>query len=140
MSCISKIGDRQSEFEFFQQVIHNPAVTTCCGPVVKLGFDSRAMSMFSSAMDSLGLSEDYLDLFAHEVLDSVHLAMSMCAKHWIRHAQAISTIATHQNNTEWQEFAYYIFRLTCKVNDWDYKEILNFAKTAEALANEGLND
>jgi hypothetical protein len=137
MSCISKLDGGQSEFEFFQQITQNPAVTTCCGPVIKLGFDGPAMTTFSNAMNALGLSEDYLDLFDHEVLDSVHLALSMCAKHWIRHAQAISTIATHTENTQWQEFAYYVFRLTCQVNNWDYKEILNFAKTAEALADEG---
>jgi hypothetical protein len=140
MSCISDIEGRQSEFEFFQQNTQNPAVTTCCGPIVKLGFDKVAMSIFAAAMDSLGMSEDYLDLFDHEVLDSIHLTMTMCAKHWIRHAQAVSTIATHTENQEWQEFAYYIFRLTCQICGWDYKEILNFAKTAEALADEGNND
>lgn len=128
MSCEQKSEGNQTEFEFFQQMQANRFVTSCCGPVVEIGFNSDNLSWFSNALEELGLSPDYLDFYDPSVLDSSHMSLTMCSKHWIEHCTAVSGIADKVKNTNWMHLAYYTFRVVCLSNNWDYKEVLNYSK------------
>lgn len=131
MSCQASTKGAQTEFEFFQQLTDYPDAIICCGPLTQIGFTGHSVTAFAKALERIGCSPDYLDLFDHEVLDSGHLSYIMCAKHWIKHSQGVAKISHTANNSEWEQLAYYIFRVTCMVNEWDYKEIVNYVSTAD---------
>lgn len=131
MSCQTSAEGVQTEFEFFQQLTDHPDVLICCGPLTQIGFTGYSVTTFAKALVQIGCSSDYLDLFDHEVLDSGHLSYIMCAKHWIRHSQGVAKISHAAGNPEWEQLAYYIFRVTCMANEWDYKEIVNYVSTAD---------
>ena len=124
---------KQTEFEFFQDLKEHPEVIMCAGPVTQIGFTGPTLTEFNRALHRLGVSEDYLDLYEHEVLDSGHMSIYMCAKHWFHHAQGVGTIAAEVNNSDWEQIGYHLFRVTCMTNGWDYKEVLNFIQTASSL-------
>ncbi len=132
MACQGEGLEKQTEFEFFQQLQRNPDVLICAGPLTQIGFVTPALTEMTQALVRIGCSQDYLDLYEQEVLDSGHMSLKMCAKHWVHHAKGIGTIAVELNNDTWEQLAYFIFRVTCLTNDWDYKEVLNFVKTIES--------
>ena len=100
MSCQTSTDGRQTEFEFFQQLKDHPDVIICCGPLTQIGFTRHSLKEFQRALVAIGCSEDYLDLFDHEVLDSGHLSFIMCAKHWITHSQGVAKISHISNKNE----------------------------------------
>lgn len=133
MGCHNSGQPGQTEFDFFQELQKSPEILICAGPLTQIGMTGIALTEMKRALVRVGCSDDYLDLYDHEVLDSGHMSLTMCAKHWIHHAKGIGTIAAEVNNDTWEQLAYYIFRVTCLSNEWDYKEILNYVKTVEAF-------
>lgn len=133
MGCQISVEAGQTEFEFFQQIREYPDVLICCGPLTQMGFTNYSAKSFAKALVEIGCSPDYLDLFDHEVLDSGHLSYIMCAKHWITHSQGVAKISHSTGNDDWEQLAYYIFRVTCMTNEWDYKELVNYVSTSDKL-------
>lgn len=129
MTCQSTILDRQTEFDFFQQLIENHETINCCGPLTPLGFTRTSMAVIHKSMAKIGLPVGYLDNYSPEVLDSSHMSLTMCPKHWILHARGIGKLAEQTEDDVLHQLAYYIFRLVCLTNEWDYKEILNYASS-----------
>lgn len=132
MTCHSTVVGRQTEFEFYQQLRHNHETVECCGPLTTMGFTRTSMQAMQGAMAKIGLPEGYLDRYNPEVLDSAHMSLTMCPKHWILHARGIGTLGEQTDNDALNQLAYFIFRFTCMTNDWDYKEILNYASSVGA--------
>jgi hypothetical protein len=133
MSCQHTVKGKQTEFEFYQHMQLFPDVGDCSGPVTIMGFTRYSYKAFRLALDRIGLSENYLEHYDPQPFDLDTLSLSMCVKHWIFHARGISTIGDHDNNEEWQQLAYYMFRYCCLSNEWDYKEIVNYAHSAGSV-------
>ena len=129
MTCQSTTTGRQTEFEFFQQLRQNHETVLCCGPLTEIGFTKPSMAVIHKSMADIGLPEGYLDNYSPELLDSSHMSLTMCPKHWILHARGIGKLAEQTDDDVLHQLAYYIFRLVCLTNDWDYKEILNYASS-----------
>jgi hypothetical protein len=134
VSCTSSVN-AQSEFEFFRQLTENPDIMDCCGPIVRIGFTEDSIHVISLALAALDLSIDYLDMFDFQMLDSTK-SYAMCSKHWIEHAKKFGSIAVHVNDGLLAQLAYYIFRVVCLSNNWDYKEVLNYTKTASNIKEQ----
>jgi hypothetical protein len=133
MTCQSTVEGRQSEFDFFRQMIETPEMFECCGPLTTIGFTRPSMSTFHSAIAKMGLVEGHLDSYDPKMLDSSHMSLTMCPKHWILHARGVGKLAEDEDSEILAHLAYYLFRVTCLTNEWDYKEILNYAKTAGSI-------
>jgi hypothetical protein len=110
-----------------------PDVYDCAGPVTQIGLTRYSYKAFRSALDLIGLSDDYLEHYDPEPLDIDTLCLSMCVKHWLFHARGISTIAETTDNEEWNQLAYFMVRYSCLSNEWDYKEIVNYAHSAGSV-------
>lgn len=136
MPCQATVVDSQAEYEFFVQTLANPALNSCCGPLVALSFQDPARSQLLSALAEFDLDASYLDIFDLILLESGELMITMCTKHWIKHSQAIATVAFSHNHEQWAELAYYIYRLLCKANGWDYKEISNYIRNNSTQEKE----
>jgi len=132
MVC-SKTVEQQSEFDFFQQIASKANTTECGGPITPMAFTRPSLDAFVEALDNLNLREDHLDFFAHQVIDSEHLGIEMCARHWLQHSTSIGTMAISIDNKAWSKLAYHLFRTLCNSNGWDYKEIINYASTVNTL-------
>jgi hypothetical protein len=125
--------DTQDEYEFFTQATERPGLTYCCGPLTPLGFVDPARSQFFTILAHLKVPANYLDNFDTQVLDSGVLIITMCAKHWINHSQAITKVALSESVAEWHELAYTVYRQVCTLHNWDFKEISNYFSTIEIL-------
>lgn len=136
MSCLDVAEKGQSEFDFFQQLTYSKEVYQCAGPITRIGFTAPALKEVQKLIDDIGLDSNYLDRYDPEVLDSAHLSLAMCPKHWMQHSLAMATKAEQENNDLWEQLAYYVFRVVCLSNEWDYKEVLNYTKTASTLKGE----
>lgn len=136
MGCQHTVKNRQTEFEFYQHMQLFNDVMHCSGPITQIGFTRYSYSAFMKALIDIGLSEGYLENYDPEFLDSDTLSLSMCVKHWIFHSRGISTIAETTKNAELDQLAYYMFRYSCLSNDWDYKEIVNYAHNAGSVNPE----
>lgn len=133
MSCQGSGKPDATEFDFFQQMLKYPDILICCGPLTQIGFTGPSLLEFRNALMAAGCSEDYLDLYEHEVLDSGYMSVKMCAKHWIEHARSAGAAGIAHSNPAWETIASHIFKVTSLTNDWDFKEILNFVKTVYAV-------
>jgi hypothetical protein len=133
MPCKVSTEEGQSEYEFFQQELNHPHTDYCCGPLIPLGFVNPALSHFFHALMALGADYDYLDNFELALIDSKIVLVTMCSRHWFKHSGAIGTLAEKQNNGDWMEISYYIFKLVCLTNNWDYKEMTNYIQTLNSL-------
>lgn len=131
MPCIYTAEEGQSEFDFFIQLKANPALTSCCGPIVVLGFTGNALDSLQEAILTMDLPEDYLDTFNATLLDSEVLLVSMCSRHWMKHSEAIATLGVNYKVEPWVEIAYYIYTYLCITNKWDYKEVANYTRTTK---------
>ncbi len=129
MTCLSTTIGNQTEFEFFQQLRSNHDTPSCCGPLTTIGFTKPSMAVVHRSMERIGLPDGYLDNYSPELLDSSHMSLTMCPKHWILHARGIGKLAENTDDDVLHQLAYYIFRLVCLTNNWDYKEILNYASS-----------
>lgn len=136
MTCQKTVEGRQAEFAFFQQMVDRMETELCCGPLTTIGFSKISMEYMHKAMQTIGLAEGYLDNYEPTLLDSTHMSLTMCPKHWIMHSRGISKLAEDTNSDSLRQLAYSMFRYTCLTNEWDYKEILNYAKSAEAIQPE----
>lgn len=132
MTCQDSVNGRQTEFEFSQQVRHNDRTEQCCGPLTTIGFTRNSMGFMHEAMSSIGMPEGYLDRYDPKMLDSTHMSLTMCPKHWMLHSKAISKLAEQIDSDALHQLAYFMFRYTCLSNDWDYKEIVNYASSIGA--------
>lgn len=132
MSCQSNAEDNQSEFNFFQQMLKHSEVHECCGPLTTIGFTRGSLSSFQKALDLIGLQQNYLDNYDPQVLDSTHMSLTMCPKHWIMHSRGVGKLALEINDESLGQLAYFIYRYTCLTNQWDYKEIINYAKSVSS--------
>jgi hypothetical protein len=128
MSCAQTVESRQTEFEFFQQMLENKPVTRCCGPLVEIGFTRSSLLLFNEALTEIGLKNDYLDFYDPHVLDSSHMSFTMCSRHWAEHCTSTYAIGEKLDNRLWKDLSFYIFRVFCLTNEWDYKEIVNYFK------------
>lgn len=133
MPCHETVEDLQTEYEFFSQISEHPSLGDCCGPLTCVGLAHPALGQFLAALELLAVPSDYLDSFQTQVLDSGMLVITMCARHWFKHSQAIVTIGETYEHPELSQLSYYLYRVVCKVNKWDYKEITNYLKTIETL-------
>jgi hypothetical protein len=131
MCCLITCESEQSEFEFFQQL--NNLQSNCAGPLTIIAFTQASLAAITSALLKSGQGLGYLDSYQHEVLDSSHSSFIMCAKHWIETTQKIGKVGVEFNNEIWLQLSFYIFRVLCLTNDWDYKEIVNYLKTLHIL-------
>jgi len=132
MVC-QKTVEGQSEFGFFQQITSEPNVLVCGGPLTFIAFTRYSLDIFVEALDELKVAEDHLDFFAHQVIDSEHMAIEMCARHWLQHSTTVGTLAIAAKNESWSKLAYHILRIMCKANNWDYKEIINYGSTVSKI-------
>ena len=135
MSCQMTVHDSQTEFEFFQQLIQSYP-SDCCGLLTTLEFTPQIYALLELTLTKMGMQGEYLDRYDPVMLDSFNLRLTMCPKHWIQHAQAIGSYALGIDRVELQRLALSIFRHTCTINNWDYKEILNYSKTVSMLNAE----
>jgi len=133
MSCHLTVLDTQDEYEFFTQFTERPGLVSCCGPLTPLGFLDPARTQFFNVLEHLNVPINYLDNFDTQVLDSGVLIITMCAKHWINHSQAISMKAEAENIDHWHELAETIYKQVCIAHDWDFKEISNYITTIKTL-------
>lgn len=133
MPCRETTEEKQSEFEFFQQLTTFPDPKICCGPKVLLGFAGPALNRLHEVVAALGLDSNYLDTYEATLLESGVLLITMCSRHWMKHSEAITTAAIYAENDSWVGLAYYIYTFMCTINQWDYKEITNYTKTANFL-------
>jgi len=136
MSCQETTEGRQTEYEFFQQLLANKKIIDCAGPLTRIGFTSPALAALQVALLKIGLTQEYLDNYLPQVLDSAHMSLEMCPKHWIQHAQGLGTLGAQHDNDTWEQLAYYIFRVVCLSNSWDYKEILNYTKSVKSIKED----
>lgn len=132
MSCTTNTPN-QTEFEFFQELTAHPQLEICCGPVTMLGFTPDVFLLFQQIMCEVGMQDTYLDRYDRRVVDFGLEALTMCAKHWVEHSKVIGTKAFEVTNEYYAELAYSTFRLVCINNEWDYREVLNYTKTANSL-------
>lgn len=136
MSCQETI-ERQNEFEFFQQLLEHMSAPECCGPVNRIGFTQSSLIALAVGIRQLGLDEDeFLAQFEPVKIDSGTESFAMCSKHWIVFSKYIGTEAVKIKNEALGQLAYYIFRVVCLNNDWDYKEVLNYIKTANDIKED----
>lgn len=138
MTCQKTIDEQQTELNFFHQLTANPDPAVCCGPIVTLGFLGPVLDGLRDIISALDLPPDYLDTFDSSLLDSGVLLVMMCSRHWMKHSEAIATVGIHHDNDFWLEIAYYIYTFMCQVNNWDYKEITNYTKTANFLKQKDI--
>ena len=134
MPCRSKVT-KQTEFDFFQQLKGVSALNQCCGPITTLGFTPNTMIVFARALEQLKVPDNYLDVFEHTVVDSTHILINMCARHWIRHAVTLGELGQSDKNEDLVDLAEMIYQYTCVTNEWDYKEILNYMSTLAQYSN-----
>jgi hypothetical protein len=128
VSCQDTTQGRQTEFDYFQQLLSS-SNNKCCGPLTRIGFTAPTLSAANKALAQLNIGSDYLDNYSPEVLDSAHMSLEMCPKHWIEHARILGNLALKHEDELWSQLAYYVFRVVCLSNSWDYKEILNYTKS-----------
>jgi hypothetical protein len=121
---------KQSEYEYFTEILSKPDMLKCAGPLTPIGFVDPALSQLHEVLIKLELGVEFLDNFQTVLLESNIFVVNMCAKHWFKHSQAIATAADSFQRPEWIELATLIFKMTCVANNWDYKEIYNYTITS----------
>lgn len=126
MSCTQTVGSDQSEFDFFLQLKDRRDMHLCCGPIIPVGFGPSVMRIFRTALIVMGSSADYLDRYDPVMLDSSDICLTMCSRHWIQHVDALKIGGKETENAEWDDLAFYIFKVVCLVNAWDGKELSNY--------------
>lgn len=139
MSCNITTEEKQTEYEFFCQLLNNPALNSCCGPLVPVSFTPINLKIFCQGLQHLAVQDNYLDSFQTLMLDSGIFLIVMCSKHWIVHSTALAQIGYAESVPEWGEVSHYLFRLVCELNKWDYKEIMNYLKTVETAKHKGMS-
>ncbi len=133
MTCID--SGSQTEFEFFQQLSRDIDNNTCAGPKTCIGFTLPSLDLIKVLFFQTTSDPDFIDTLNPTMLDSSCVVLSMCAKHWIIKALEFSIISEKFEGTELiTELSFFIFKLTCLSNDWDYKEVTNYTKN---LITEG---
>jgi hypothetical protein len=128
MSCKISTEGRQTEFEFYQQMMNTPDGTHCCGPKLAIGLTRDSMKSFLDFLvqHKLTIGTEYLDKFDPVVIDSQHLSLTMCARHWFQHADLLGNAGEVYDTDAWDHLSFFIFRVTCIMNSWDTKEITNY--------------
>lgn len=134
MTCQTTISNKhQSEFEYFQQMASRPDSSQCCGPLTMLAFSSESLIMLHEGLTAAGVSSVDIDNFTSSMLDSSHLGYLLCAKHWMELVKKLGKVSLGNTNDNWIQLSFYIFRVLCLTNDWDYKEIMNYTKTLNTI-------
>jgi hypothetical protein len=128
MSCVHSIEGRQTEFEFYCQLVASPDSETCCGPVTHVVFDRTSMQSMFILFGAMNKNEGYLDRFDPQVLDSRNLRLTMCARHWLQHADILHKFSHTYHRHDWEEIAFYINKATHLLNAWDEKELSNYLR------------
>ncbi len=126
MSCVSTVGTKQTEFEFYQQLMNIQDSSQCCGPKYHLVLSKLNVSQLAELLEVVGVSVDYLDTFDPEVLDSQYLSLTMCARHWLQIQDLLHEGSHQTGNDSWNDLSFYIFKMTCLLNGWDSKEMQNY--------------
>lgn len=137
MSC-STTDKEQSEFEYFQQSLKAKQPEQCVGILTQLTFTPEAYSSFNLACKTIPMDGDYLDRYDPIMLDSSHIQLTMCSKHWILHAKTFAAMGERFNSAPWKLLALHMFKAVCFLNNWDHKELFNFIKTADELIKKDL--
>ncbi len=127
MTCID--SGSQTEFEFFQQLSRDVGTITCSGPKTCIGFTLPSLELMKILFLQTTSDPDFIDTLNPTMLDSSCVVLSMCAKHWIIKALEFSAIGdTFEDPDLINEISFFIFKITCLSNDWDYKEVTNYTK------------
>lgn len=128
MSCDTTVEGRQTEFDFYQQLMNTPNGSDCCGPKTAIGFTRPTMQILVNFVLSAGRPPEYLDTYDPQVLGSTQLSLTMCARHWFQHSDLLHKASHLANRSDWNELSFYLFEVTCFLNDWDVKEISNYLR------------
>lgn len=126
MSCIDTVEGKQTEFDFYRQLMASNEATQCCGHKVSISFSRPVMTSFLQFIISSGKHPDYLDRFEPVMIGSSHMSLTMCARHWLQHSDLLHTASHVADRDDWNDLSYYIFKVTCSLNDWDAKELSNY--------------
>ncbi len=127
MTCID--SGHQTEFEFFQQLSKNIDDTTCAGPKTCIGFTLPSLELMKVLFFHTTSDPDFIDTLNPTMLDSSCVVLSMCAKHWIIKALEFNLVGEKLEDTDLvTEVSFFIYKLTCLSNNWDYKEVTNYTK------------
>lgn len=128
MSCMRTVEGRQTEFDFFQQLVSTPSGDICCGPLTHVVFDEMSMRNLLVLLGSINLGDDYLDRFDLKVLDSHNLRLTMCARHWLQHVDIVHQASHTYHRHDWEDIAFYVYKSTMLLNGWDEKELSNYLR------------
>ena len=126
MTCLKTVDGKQTEFEFYRQMVDSPNAQTCCGPNISIGFSRPLISLWKDLLEITGRSLKYLDSFQPLVLDSNHIALTMCARHWLQYSSIFQEAGQELNRDSWIDLAHYLFHITCLMASWDSKELTNY--------------
>ena len=128
MSCLRTVEGRQTEFEFFRQMIEKPDGDACCGPITHVVFDKISTQSLFILFGSMNQDENYLDKFDFKVLDSNNIRLTMCARHWLQHVDILHKASHAYHRHDWNDIAFYVYKVTCLLNAWDEKELSNYLR------------
>lgn len=129
MTCVPPKNSNQSEFEFFQNLVASNNPSDCVGPVTEIVISQTYLIKAMSTLVQQGIDITYLDKNPSTVLDSSHAGLIHCSRHWIKFIKDIGKIAAEQNDKILFQLSFYMLRVLCLSNLWDYKELLNYLKT-----------
>lgn len=128
MGCLRTVEGRQTEFEFYRQLLDSPRSESCCGPVTHVVFDRLSAQSLLVVFGAAGMHEHYLDRFDPQVLDSRNLRLTMCARHWLQHVDILHKASHTYHRHDWEDIAFYMYKATCLLNAWDDKELSNYLR------------
>jgi hypothetical protein len=126
MSCDVTVRQNQTEFEFLQQLRNNSQQLYCCGPITDIIFTRHMVYSIKDFLNMANRELSYLDNFAPVPIDSEAVQLSMCARHWLQHADLLHKTAHITNRQDFNDISFFLFKSVCLSNSWDEKELSNY--------------
>ena len=133
MNCIEVYDSNHSEFEFFQELLKAKNTDACVGNIVSISISAPYHSLLFMGLELAGKKSDYIDITDSEMLDSSHLNLKFCCRHWISLIEDAGSSLAHDDLS--MQLLFYLYRVLTVHNHWDYKELVNYLKTYSRITN-----
>lgn len=126
MSCDVTVRDKQTEFEFLQQLNRTCFQYSCCGPITDIIFTRHMMFSIKDFLDMANRDLSYLDNFSPMPIDSNTVQLSMCARHWLQHSDLLHKTGHIVDRQDFNDISFFMYKSVCLSNAWDEKELSNY--------------